>query len=56
MQFTVVGRLNGREYRKEVAAHNVKEALQLVIIQNVYAVREVLGKGEIQWEVEEDFI
>ena len=25
-KFTVVGRLNGKEYRKDVAAHNVAEA------------------------------
>jgi hypothetical protein len=56
MLYTVVGRLNGKEYRKDVSAHNIKEALELVIIQNVYEARLILGKGEIQWEVEEDFL
>lgn len=56
MKFTVIGRLNDKEYRKEVTAHNVKEALEMVIIQNVYEIRELLGNGEIQWEVEEDFL
>lgn len=37
-------------------AHNIKEAFELAVIQNLYDIRDILGKGEIQWEVEEDFI
>lgn len=54
--FTVVGRLNGKEYRTDVQAHNVREALELVIMQKPYEVREQLGIGEVKWEVEEDFL
>ena len=54
--FKVIGTLNGKEFIKEVSAHNVKEALELVIIKNVYEARRVLGNGEIEWEVEEDFL
>ena len=54
--FKVIGTLNGKEFIKEVSAHNVKEALELVIIKNVYEARQVLGNGEIEWEVEEDFL